>query len=75
MFFREHICKIADTWMVFQVNFLVLDGLSYCIFSDVKMVKVLDGCGFGQINTSLVVAKYWCWFGGVMHVEVAEDVA
>jgi hypothetical protein len=71
MFFGEHVYGIADTWRVFQVNFLVLDGFMYCIFSYVKMVKVLDGCVFGPINTSLVVIVNWCWFVGVVHVEVA----
>jgi hypothetical protein len=56
--------------MVFQVYVLVLDGFTYCIFSYVKMVKVLDGCRFGPINTSLVFVVDWCWFGGVLHVEV-----
>jgi hypothetical protein len=53
----------------------VLDGFAYCIFSYVKMAKVLDGCGFEPIYTSSVVVVNVCWFGGVVHVEVAEDMA
>jgi hypothetical protein len=74
VFFREHVCRIADTWMVLQINVLVLDSLTYRIFSYVKMAKVLGGTGFGPIYASLVVVVNWCWFGGVVHVEVAEDV-
>jgi hypothetical protein len=52
----------------------VVDGFMYCILSYVKMAKVLDGCGFGPIDVSLAVIINGCWFGGVMYVEVAEDV-
>jgi hypothetical protein len=39
------------------------------------MVKVLDGCLFGPIDTSLVVIVDMCWFGSIIHIEVIKDVA
>jgi hypothetical protein len=74
MFFCEHVCGIVDTLMVFLVNFLVLDSFTYCIFSHVKMAKVLDGCGYVRIYTSLIVVVNGSWFGCVVHVEVNKDV-
>jgi hypothetical protein len=43
-----------------------LQGKSY-----VKMVKVLEGCGFVPINTSLVGIVHWYWFGDGMRGEAA----
>jgi hypothetical protein len=74
IFCREHGIKIADTRMVFQLNLLVLDSFASFIFSDVKMAKVLDGCRFVPKDTSLFVVEDWCRFGGVVHIEVAEDM-
>jgi hypothetical protein len=60
--------------MVFEINFPMLDGFAYCIFSDIEVAKILDRCGLGPIYATLVVIIDRSWCVCVVHFQVAEDV-
>jgi hypothetical protein len=73
MLLCEQISGIAESRMVFCINFPMLDGFAYCILSDKEVAKILDRCGLGQIYKTLVVIKDRSWCICVLHFQVAED--
>jgi hypothetical protein len=73
MFLSEQISRIADSRMVLEIYLPMLDCFAYCIFSDIEVTKIIDGCGLGPIYTPLIVIADGSWSVHAMHVKVAEN--